>query len=332
MADAKMSDSPFFVRRAPQKVLNVRIQKNLRTEAGTDGQHSKWGINYFPQMIKKLAKRCGFTDADNYTMRSNRRAGITKLAGSGLGSANVMAAARHKSIDANFLYQQENEGDHIARSKVFHASMATNRRSSISTHSMTSLPIGNETHHQPSQFVQQAPQFVQQQFQPQQNFNMPQPPFQQSNPMMMGMMSGMMQGMMMSMCMSNPMMMGMGMMNNMFQQQQQQQHTPIIAPQQQKHVQQDSIQQIQRQVMAPIAIQQQITPPVQVTPKPSNYRCQLLNNGYNDFDNGQDPPEESDDDDASVDNMPSLPQFTQTQSFNQQASNFSTQPTNGASL
>ena len=360
MKEEGLNDSFFFVRRAPKKVLKVRIKKGLRTEAGMAGQHSKWGPNYFPDMMKALAKRCGFDDADNYTMRSNRRAGITKLAGSNIGSANVMAAARHKSVDANVLYQQENEADHVARSKVFHSSfgsktstVSTNAttQSSLSTSIQPEASMGNHQQHnslatnqQNMQSFQQSNSFP---------FMAQQQPFQPFNPMMMGMMSGMMMGMMGMMGgLQNPMMMGMGMMGN----QNQQQTMPSYPHQQQWNSLQQPVvphnQPIARpqsnNVLPPqqetIRFQPQqeeiVHLPTQVTPQQtSTYRCQLLDS-YEGFDHGVDPPENSDDDsldhddesNSEVDNENQPYQFTQTQSYRQQASNLSTPPSNGASL
>jgi hypothetical protein len=120
MSHVGISDHWYFVCRAPQKVLNEwRKSFGLKCEPGLT-KHQKWGENNFSTQMKRLAERCGFDDAANYTMRSNRRAGITKLASSNLGTNNVMLAARHKSVDASRLYQEENEQDHIARSHVFH--------------------------------------------------------------------------------------------------------------------------------------------------------------------------------------------------------------------
>lgn len=120
LQEAGAQDCAFFVRRAPQKVLHVRFGKGLACESGLH-RNDKWGGGYFPKMIKELAILCGFNDAENCTMRSNRCTGTSKLASAKLGTANVQKAACHASVDAAALHCQEDEADHVARAQVFNS-------------------------------------------------------------------------------------------------------------------------------------------------------------------------------------------------------------------
>lgn len=104
------------------KALKVRIGEGLTCEAGLhENQH--WGSSHFPQNVRELAIRCKFDDAERCTMRSCRRAGISIMAKSNLGTANVQKASRHQSVEANRLCQVEDESNHVARSHVFHANL-----------------------------------------------------------------------------------------------------------------------------------------------------------------------------------------------------------------
>ena len=349
MTEAGLEDGPFFVRRAAQKVLRLRKKNGMTHEAGMH-KNDKWGINYFPDQMKALAIRCGFNDAENYTMRSNRRAGITKLASSTLGTANIQKAARHQSVEANRLYQQEDESDHVNRSKVFFKaieSKTTKKKKSqkrVPGQSIerSSTNVAMYPQQQFQQFPQQ-PMFPQpQNMLPQtQNMCMNNSSFQ-PNAMMMGMM-GMMSGMMMGMM--NPMMMGMNGFNGqqafngnqfgMMPHTQQQQQYPA---QQSLATHHNNINIPQSSSLFTIQKHSEVVRNETITP----YRCKLLDN-YDQFDNGENNEEDSEDEDESTvsdtedesdndENVPQLPQFTQTQSYQYQASNFSTQPSNGASL
>ena len=105
-------DHRFFCHRAPQKILREWKKVGLTCEAGVGHKNYHWGVNQFDVKIKKLAEYCNFDNAESYTMRSNRRVGITKMSGK-LSASNVQNSARHKSASCNVLYQQENGQDHV---------------------------------------------------------------------------------------------------------------------------------------------------------------------------------------------------------------------------
>ena len=180
------------------------------------------------------------------------------------------------------------------------------------THSITPVTM----------YPQQAPQTF-----PHQAFFQQQQQMFQPHHMMMGMM-GMMSGMMMSMGMMNPMMSGLQ------QSQPQQQSMPMY--------QHGQIQQQYQSIQQP----QQVlhTQPSMIVNNNTNstYQCKLLQDDYDQIDDyaGYDKDEmdgyheETSDEEEENDHERNemAPQFTTTQSYNQQASEFSTQPSNGASL
>lgn len=124
MKAAPESDHRFFVRRACGKVLKERRGLGLTCEAGPH-KNQHWGEGHFPKQIRELAIWCEF-NPERHTMHSGQRTGITLLAKSSLGSANAQKAARHQSVEANRSCQEEDESDHVARSKVFHANATGN--------------------------------------------------------------------------------------------------------------------------------------------------------------------------------------------------------------
>lgn len=69
LANRTPKEQPFFVRHASGKELKRRVGLGLTCEAGTH-RNNKWGEHYFPIAIRNLAVRCGFDNAEKYTMRS----------------------------------------------------------------------------------------------------------------------------------------------------------------------------------------------------------------------------------------------------------------------
>jgi hypothetical protein len=366
MAHEGKEDHWFFIRRAPQKVLNERRKKfSLKTEAGLH-HNQKWGEQNFSVQMKKLAERCGFEKASEYTMRSNRQAGITKLASSSLATNNVMQAARHASVEANRLYQVENEDDHVARSLVFHhrstnastmtisnntnvASIATHVENAVptplthkavdqstnanpmTTSNQTSLPTNQSTLMNPNiPFVNGFPSVVNP-FDPQNaSFSnaMQNPMAGMMGMMGMGMMCMSMMGSMMGMNSMFPTHPSISTMaqnsynhgNHSFQSAQPVNAFVQHASQRQQKTAQDTQQSVQQQSTTHIP--------------ESSYQCKLLQ-----YDSDTPDVEEwklqhedtSDEEDNAEDTNRLIPQFTQTQSYNSHAKQFS-QVNNGASV
>lgn len=76
------------------------------------------GLNACNKICQRVAWRCGLLHPEKQLASGRRRAGITKLANSNLGSAEVIKAARHKDCVINATYQHETQEAHKQRHKV----------------------------------------------------------------------------------------------------------------------------------------------------------------------------------------------------------------------
>ena len=67
-----------------------------------------FGVGHLNKTLVELAILCGFTDPTKNTAHSKRKYAITNLcsAPEEIGHQNIKLAARHKSDDANRVYQQ----------------------------------------------------------------------------------------------------------------------------------------------------------------------------------------------------------------------------------
>ena len=65
-----------------------------------------FGKNYFSNVCKRVATRCGMLDPEKHTAASRRRSGITQLVSSDVvvPSSEIMIASRHKSAITNAGY------------------------------------------------------------------------------------------------------------------------------------------------------------------------------------------------------------------------------------
>lgn len=120
----QVDDCAFFWRRAPEKILKLRrvavangdMSQNFELD---DHRNSRWGLDYFTHEIRVLALKCGFEEADRFTMRSLRRTGLTNMAiDDKLASSVVTISGRHKSTNTSALYQQQNEAALVQRAKA----------------------------------------------------------------------------------------------------------------------------------------------------------------------------------------------------------------------
>ena len=152
------TDGPFFVRRAFEKELKPRALTGCLGEA-SNKEAGAFGVDYFNKIMKNVAIKCGFDNPEGYSMRSNRRGALSKLASAeGVATSTVEIAGRHKSVTndnkTNRLYHVENLKQHEARSTAFHIDMSNDEDAPImtppKTHGAVSIP---EAHAFPSDTV-----------------------------------------------------------------------------------------------------------------------------------------------------------------------------------
>jgi hypothetical protein len=77
-----VNDCPFFLRRAPEKVLKPRRQAGQSHELYIHRNY-KWSGIYLNNVVRKIAQRCQFDNADSFTMRSLRRTNLTAMTAGG---------------------------------------------------------------------------------------------------------------------------------------------------------------------------------------------------------------------------------------------------------
>jgi len=70
-------------------------------------------------LIRGLAEKCNFKHAKKYTMRSCQQEMLTKMSGK-CDQKTMNMSGRHKSADANALYQEENNVMHTRDNKLLH--------------------------------------------------------------------------------------------------------------------------------------------------------------------------------------------------------------------
>jgi hypothetical protein len=77
-----VDDCPFFLRRAPEKVLKIR-RKASQTHELYIHTNSKWSATHLNTVVRQMAVRCKFENADTFTMRSLRRTNLTAMTAGG---------------------------------------------------------------------------------------------------------------------------------------------------------------------------------------------------------------------------------------------------------
>lgn len=97
--------------------MSVKEVNGMKKFADT-GVRGPLGINACNKICQRVAKRCGMKNPSKQLASGRRRAGITKIANSGLPTGEVTVAARHKSWVTNVLYQEEDEAVHAKRHEV----------------------------------------------------------------------------------------------------------------------------------------------------------------------------------------------------------------------
>ncbi len=80
----------------------------------------KFGKNYPTEVCRKVARRCGFENAEKHTAAGCRRTGITKLVSSKVEvpSAELLLTSCHKTMLTSAKYQEGNENMHAKRYKA----------------------------------------------------------------------------------------------------------------------------------------------------------------------------------------------------------------------
>jgi hypothetical protein len=77
-----IDDCPFFLRRAPEKVLKLRRQVGATHELYLHA-NAKWSAPFLNQTVRNMAIRCKFDNAHSFTMRSLRRTNLTAMTAGG---------------------------------------------------------------------------------------------------------------------------------------------------------------------------------------------------------------------------------------------------------
>ena len=74
---------------------------------GTLKASGRLGKNSAGQIIKKLANRCSFDNANQFTGRAARRTGVTRMSQTdGVYQSTIKHMARHASTGINVVYQE----------------------------------------------------------------------------------------------------------------------------------------------------------------------------------------------------------------------------------
>jgi hypothetical protein len=87
-----VDDCPFFTRRAPEKVLKLRRRAGQTYELYLHKNY-KWSALHLNNVVRSIAQRCHFDNADTFTMRSLRRTNLTAMTAGGC-SRYVLQATR----------------------------------------------------------------------------------------------------------------------------------------------------------------------------------------------------------------------------------------------
>jgi hypothetical protein len=77
-----VDDCPFFTRRAPEKVLRPRRNAGKFHELYLH-RNAKWSGQHLNAVVRSIAQRCHFDNADTFTMRSLRRTNLTAMTAGG---------------------------------------------------------------------------------------------------------------------------------------------------------------------------------------------------------------------------------------------------------
>ena len=109
----------FWRRPAPKKQLKQRVDAGIKLYYGDMSKQGVFGTNYFTELKKRLAERCGFANADHYTARSGRRGGVSTMAAADVPSQVAMTAARHSTVDSHAKYQELNSAMQDKRREAF---------------------------------------------------------------------------------------------------------------------------------------------------------------------------------------------------------------------
>jgi hypothetical protein len=109
----------------------------LFCEAGVR-PNDRFGKNHFNRMIGSLAVECKFDNADRYTMRSVRRFMLTKMNVNQVSNVTKRVSGRHKSDDANVLYQDSNDDVYAERNEALMFKPAKKAKRAPTTESSTS--------------------------------------------------------------------------------------------------------------------------------------------------------------------------------------------------
>ena len=115
--DAGVDDCPFFLRRAPEKVMKLRRAAGKTFEVYIHKNH-KWSAQYMNDKVRELAIKCKFNGAKRWTTRCGRANNITKMSNGKVGGALILQSARHQSVSTNALYNNPTEDTLAHRSQV----------------------------------------------------------------------------------------------------------------------------------------------------------------------------------------------------------------------
>jgi hypothetical protein len=115
-------NGPFFLRRAGKKEIARRQAQNDKSEANFEPS-GHFGKNYHSQILKDLARFCGFLHPEKVTGRSFRRWAITNLAKKGVSAGVLLEHSRHRDRDicTNALYQESTKDQvkHLQHAKQY---------------------------------------------------------------------------------------------------------------------------------------------------------------------------------------------------------------------
>ena len=136
-----------FLREAGKEIMAERKKLGLSYWANTEISKTtglllgKVGKGYLTEIMRNLANYCGFLNPDQFSGRSCRKTGITKMAAHGVPTGEMCASARHQSVKINNVYQTRTHHTAASRQAVFHS------KSAPISNAMNSLSIPAPIHH-----------------------------------------------------------------------------------------------------------------------------------------------------------------------------------------